>query len=62
VPVESPVESPVDALLLEQASVAAAVQGQAAVELLQAAVQGLTAVQKQPAVQVAVQGQGQAGQ
>jgi hypothetical protein len=39
-PVESPVESPVDALLLEQPAVAAAVQGQAAVELLQAAVQG----------------------
>ena len=53
-----PVESPVDALVLEQPAVAAAVQGQAAVELLQAAVQGLTAVQKQPAVQVAVQGQG----
>ena len=45
-------ESPVDALLLEQASVAAAVQGQVAVELLQ------VVEQKQPAVQVAVQGQG----
>ncbi len=58
VPVESPLESPVDALVLEQPAVAAAVQGLTAVELLQAAVQGLTAVQKQPAVQVAVQGQG----
>ena len=51
-PVESPVESPVDALLLEQASVAAAVQGQVAVELLQ------VVEQRQPAVQ----GAGQAGQ
>ena len=57
-PVESPVESPVDALLLEQSSVAAAVKGQVAVELLQVVEQGLTAVQKQPAVQ----GAGQAGQ
>jgi hypothetical protein len=56
VPVESPVESPVDALLLEQASVAAAVQGQAAVELLQ------VVEQRQLAVQGAGQGQGQAGQ
>ena len=55
-PVESPVESPVDALLLEQASVAAAVQGQAAVELLQ------VVEQRQLAVQGAGQGQGQAGQ
>ena len=48
-PVELPMELPVDALLLEQPAVVAE-QGQAAVELLQAAVQG------QAAVQVAGQG------
>jgi hypothetical protein len=48
VPVESPVESPVDALLLEQPAVVAAVQGQAVVRVQAAG-------KKQPAVQVAVQ-------
>jgi TRAP-type mannitol/chloroaromatic compound transport system substrate-binding protein len=47
VPVESPVESPVDALLLEQPAVVAAVQGQAVVRVQAAG-------KKQPAVQVAV--------
>jgi hypothetical protein len=60
--VESPVESPVDALLLEQPAVAAAVQGQAVQG--QAVVRVQAAGKKQPAVQVAVQVAvaGQAGQ